>query len=211
MDVKDLINLSLEDFNKLTKKELLDIANIATSAANKRIKALSEQPVTPPIYSELESRNAIKSSMNRAKSDIPKFSTKGLRQSRGLSKIRNFVADVRHFLGLESTTIKGYKQWRSKQEAILPSEVFGNKDNESEFWRGYTRFMEEEHKELNYTSSQVVTWLREKVIGYDDITADRIVQVLNEGDKRGIITSEDDKTWNFNELIPTDGDLPFQS
>lgn len=206
MDIKDIINMSLDEFNRLTKEELLSIANIATSAANKRIKRLSKQEVTPPIYSELMQRRAIKESMTRSEQNIPKFSTQGLRKG-GISKVRSFVADVRRFLSTKTTTVTGYKEWREKQKTILPTEVYGDPERESAFWRGYTRFMQEEHKEQLYTSEQVVTWLRQNVSGDDDITPDKITEKLNNADERGYIGNE--TIQEFNELIPTDGDLPF--
>lgn len=203
MNVNDIVGMNIQDFNKLTNQELLQASNVLTSAVNKRIRRLSANApggvISPAVRSLAESQG-----IDVDNGELPRFSTQGLRGQQ--SKLRSYLSNLRNFITMKTASVKGFKEYRKEVKNVLPESVYGDRERESAFWRGYTRFMQEEHKEMVYSSEQVVSWLRENVKD-GEITPDSINELLLKADERGYIGNEE--MQNFNELIPTDGDLPF--
>lgn len=203
MNVNDIVGMNVQDFNSLTNQELLKAANVLTSAVNKRIRRLSANApggiISPAVRSLAESQG-----IDVDNGGLPHFSVKGIRGNQ--SKLRSYLSNLRNFITMKTASVKGFKEYRKEVKNVLPESVYGDRERESAFWRGYTRFMQDEHKEMLYSSEQVVAWLRENV-NDGEITPDSINELLMKADERGDIGNED--MQNFNELIPTDGDLPF--
>ena len=95
LSIKDITNMEWDDIQKLTRKELSSITSRLVSATNKRLRRLES--------SELGESPALRSFMTRT--GELRLSVKG--KSHG--QLQQVFTEAKHFLGLKTSTIKGYK------------------------------------------------------------------------------------------------------
>lgn len=98
--VKQLTDISTEDFIKMSKKERAAAVTQLISAANKRVKRLEAVSKKSPALTILKKEN------------IKKFSSKGL-SNQGLTK--EFVL-LKRFLRAKTSTVKGFKSFTKEYE-----------------------------------------------------------------------------------------------
>ena len=92
MRVKEILNLSDVQINKMSRKELAQVTSILASAANKRINRIEKAGVTSPAVSNVKSHEG-------------RFSVKG----KNTNQLRGEFARARNFMSNVTSTVKGAK------------------------------------------------------------------------------------------------------
>lgn len=105
MSTKDILNMPITLFNKLTEKELRTAVTRTASAANKRVARFDKAGETSPA-------------VNYAKSSGGKFSAKG----KGLNQLRAELTRIKDFMGAITSTRTGWSGVQ-KQTAETLSEM----------------------------------------------------------------------------------------
>lgn len=106
MNVKQILNLSSRDINKLSDQDLRKIVTIANSAANKRIKRAYSKGVTSDVIDRVLERG--------------KFSVAGLKTRQ---ELENALVSVSSFLKAKTSTIRGIKSEKTKMFKELARQV----------------------------------------------------------------------------------------
>ena len=92
MKVKEILNLSDVQINKMSRKELAQVTSILASAANKRINRIEKAGVTSPAVANVKAHDG-------------KFSVKG----KNTNQLRGEFARARNFMSNVTSTVKGAK------------------------------------------------------------------------------------------------------
>ena len=92
MKVKEILNLSDVQINKMSRKELAQVTSILASAANKRIARIEKAGVTSPAVSNIKKHDG-------------KFSVKG----KNTNQLRSEFARARNFMQNATSSVKGAK------------------------------------------------------------------------------------------------------
>lgn len=143
MTTEEIINLDIEDIQKLNTKQLQRLTTQIVSTANKRVKALQSAGLEDSLI------------LTQMKDFSGRFSSK-IEGKNKLNRLRNTFSNVRNFLLAETSTVRGYKKYN--REAA--ERIAGNKnmrDPEArdfvkryesdielrrDFWRIYNRLKE---------------------------------------------------------------------
>lgn len=100
LSIEDIMDIPFEMLNNLNRRDLAKITSRLSSTANKRIKRLLNTE-----YKEVSP--ALESVLNRVKkSGTTAFSVKG----KDVNQLRNEFAQVKKFLNLKTSSIKGTKE-----------------------------------------------------------------------------------------------------
>ena len=143
MTTEEIINLDIEDIQKLNTKQLQRLTTQIVSTANKRVKALQSAGLEDSLI------------LTQMKDFSGRFSSK-VEGKNKLNRLRNTFSNVRNFLLAETSTIRGYKKYNRE----TAERIAGNKnmrDPEArdfvkryesdielrrDFWRIYNRLKE---------------------------------------------------------------------
>lgn len=93
MTSKELLNIDIADFNKMSRKELSKAVSTLGATANKRLKSFETKGIKSPATSALSKSGG-------------KISAKG----KNINQLRAEYVRAKNFLTAETSTIKGYKQ-----------------------------------------------------------------------------------------------------
>ena len=133
LKITDIMNMSWDDLNSLSGKELRQITGRLVSASNKRIKRLEQttRGKSSFAYQTVEERGR-------------KFSTRGL----NTNQVRTEFSNARRFLKMKTSTLKGWKEYRESMEERITKtldidELNWSEKTESKFWKVYRRFEEQ--------------------------------------------------------------------
>ena len=143
MTTEEIINLDIEDIQKLSTKQLQRLTTQIVSTANKRVKALQSAGLEDSLI------------LTQMKDFSGRFSSK-IEGKNKLNRLRNTFSNVRNFLLAETSTVRGYKKYNRE----TAERIAGNKnirDPEArdfvkryesdielrrDFWRIYNRLKE---------------------------------------------------------------------
>ena len=143
MTTEEIINLDIEDIQKLNTKQLQRLTTQIVSTANKRVKALQSAGLEDSLI------------LTQMKDFSGRFSSK-IEGKNKLNRLRNTFSNVRNFLLAETSTVRGYKKYNRE----TAERIAGNKnmrDPEArdfvkryesdielrrDFWRIYNRLKE---------------------------------------------------------------------
>lgn len=143
MTTEEIINLDIEDIQKLSTKQLQRLTTQIVSTANKRVKALQNAGLEDSLI------------LTQMKDFSGRFSSK-IEGKNKLNRLRNTFSNVRNFLLAETSTVRGYKKYNRE----TAERIAGNKnmrDPEAsdfikryesdielrrDFWRIYNRLKE---------------------------------------------------------------------
>lgn len=143
MTTEEIINLDIEDIQKLNTKQLQRLTTQIVSTANKRVKALKSAGLEDSLI------------LTQMKDFSGRFSSK-IEGKNKLNRLRNTFSNVRNFLLAETSTVRGYKKYNRE----TAERIAGNKnmrDPEArdfvkryesdielrrDFWRIYNRLKE---------------------------------------------------------------------
>lgn len=143
MTTEEIINLDIEDIQKLNTKQLQRLTTQIVSTANKRVKALQSAGLEDSLI------------LTQMKDFSGRFSSK-IEGKNKLNRLRNTFSNVRNFLLADTSTVRGYKKYNRE----TAERIAGNKnmrDPEArdfvkryesdielrrDFWRIYNRLKE---------------------------------------------------------------------
>ena len=132
--IDDLLNIDINDLNRMTKKQLLEVVRQLSKTANQRIYRLEQMKTgtLSPAYKKEEKRGE-------------NFSVKG----KTLNQLRNEYADVKNFLKMKTSTVSGWNKVRKETYNRIGTDFAGV--DEVRFWNLYRKL-----EELDYGSVQNV-------------------------------------------------------
>ena len=125
----------------------------------------------------------IQSQINKINLSIKKL-TPSLKSSSGMNKkqLKAELLNAKDFLSRKTSTQKGFNEYRDKVKNLLPpkANIFGDKNKENEFWRGYSKFVKNTNVlEQQWSSDELLAWLSEMVDDGVVIEEDVIYNLLN--------------------------------
>lgn len=143
MTTEEIINLDIEDIQKLNTKQLQRLTTQIVSTANKRVKALQSVGLEDALI------------LTQMKDFSGRFSSK-IEGKNKLNRLRNTFSNVRNFLLAETSTVRGYKKYnRETAERIAGNKNMrdpeardfvkryeSNIELRRDFWRIYNRLKE---------------------------------------------------------------------
>lgn len=132
----DLLNISMQEFLQMDYKKLKNTVQRLASTANKRIKYFEKRG---EVSHGLAFRrwNMTKQSRDYS-ADFPYSDLKFSTQNRDLNQLRAEYKDLKTFLGMETTTAKGWN--KVKEKTIQTMKRMGidiNNDNFNKIWNAY--------------------------------------------------------------------------
>lgn len=164
LSVEDIINM---DVNTLGEKDLRAVATRLVSASNKRIRRL-EKAVGgkfSPAYARIERQGRM-------------FSVKG----KDISALRAEMAQMRSFLKLKTSTVKGWKKVRKYISARFGGRI--NDTQMNEFWSIYRKLEESMGGSIGsiFDSDKVQKMLYDEVTSEDseDDIIEKMIQRMDE-------------------------------
>lgn len=111
MTTEEIINLDIEDIQKLSTKQLQRLTTQIVSTANKRVKALKSAGLEDSLI------------LTQMKDFSGRFSSK-IEGKNKLNRLRNTFSNVRNFLLAETSTVRGYKKYNRE----TAERIAGNKN-----------------------------------------------------------------------------------
>lgn len=117
LSIKDIMNIDLNTFNKLTEKELRQITSRLVSAGNKRIRRLAEHEINSPAMQSLGNQKFFSIKLE-----------KNIGKQQRVNKLRSEFARARNFLTSETSTIKGYKEFTERTYERIEKETGISRD-----------------------------------------------------------------------------------
>ena len=124
LSVSDIMKM---DVYKLNFKSLKAVTNRLKSASNKRLKRLYDKyPSAPALRPHLD-----------ANKDLVLFSSKGLKT---YGEYENLISQIRSFMSAETSTAKGFKEFREDIETRIGE--FESVEQENDFWHIYNEWIE---------------------------------------------------------------------
>lgn len=111
MTTEEIINLDIEDIQKLNTKQLQRLTTQIVSTANKRVKALQSAGLEDSLI------------LTQMKDFSGRFSSK-IEGKNKLNRLRNTFSNVRNFLLADTSTVRGYKKYNRE----TAERIAGNKN-----------------------------------------------------------------------------------
>ena len=132
--IDDLLNIDINDLNRMTKKQLSDVVRQLSKTANQRIYRLehTETGTLSPAYYHVEKRGE-------------NFGVKG----KTLNQLRNEYTDVKKFLKMKTSTVGGWNNVRKETYKRIGANFEGI--DEKRFWNLYRKL-----EQLDYAAVQSV-------------------------------------------------------
>lgn len=132
--IDELINIDINDLNRMTKKQLSAVVKQLSKTANQRIYRLehTETGTLSPAYRHIEKRGE-------------NFGVKG----KTLNQLRNEYTDVKKFLKMKTSTASGWNNFRKETYKRIGVNFEGI--DEKRFWNLYRKL-----EELDYGDVQSV-------------------------------------------------------
>lgn len=188
LSTKQIINMDVNEINRMNYRTIRALASRLVSSTNKRIRSLREKAPMSQAY------NSIKN----------EFSIKGLNRN----EIRAKIGEMTDFLKLKTSTVKGWKEFRKGIETKIGGKL-SELEDESKFWEVYRKIKESNHAIYQHLSSDEIlkmTYEEALITGTNDDlfqTMDENLNTLYEN-LSGIGTAED-ILWEDSE----DDEYPF--
>lgn len=196
--VSDILSISSEDINRMSRKELASVTSRLVSVANKRIKRAKQSGISEisPAYVK----------------DRKEFSVKG----KNVGQLKNEYKKLKNFLTLETSsqikteTSKGFRQFKKGVESRIGT--FRSESEEKKFWKAYRKLEEEKGGSSAirslYGSSEVQTMLHQNIVGNDGRrSVDNIISSM-ESDLDNLYIKKLMESGDFYSL--TDEDYDFE-
>lgn len=169
--IDDILNIGINDLNRMTKKQLAETVKRLAKVANQRVYGLKhiETGILSPAYHHVEKRGE-------------NFGVKG----KTLNQLRNEYMDVKNFLKMKTSTVGGWNKVRKETYNRIGADFAGV--DEVRFWNLYRKLEQLDYGSVqNVGSTTTQRMLRqelEQTSGEDD-------DILNAMEKR--VTGEYEK------------------
>lgn len=132
LKISDIVSMDWDKLNRISEKDLRSLTNRLVSASNKRIRRLEKttRGTSSFAYQSVQERGRM-------------FSTRG----KNVNQLKQEFKLAKQFLGYKTSTIKGWKEYRTKVEQRTGYATEGESLDWSErtwskYWKVYRRFEE---------------------------------------------------------------------
>ena len=112
MSIKDIMDMDIETFNKLSESDLRAITSRLVSAGNKRIRRLQKAEINSPALTSLGTKT-------RFSTKLPK----NVSTSQKVNKLRQEFSRARQFLAMKTSTISGAKSYVKEIKSNISKSV----------------------------------------------------------------------------------------
>ena len=186
--MQDLLNLSAETLNKMTRNELSKVVSQLGSTANKRMKRFEESGINSGVYSQTKKAG--------------KFSARG----KTLNQLRNEYIREKQFLESKTSTIRGYRAVKKnfEENVIGTSNTLTDKQYER-FWKFYNK-ADSIGKGFRYVDKMKIAY---QIFNENKRASfDSMLQQLEERiDKEYEYREETEKQFSASDFMQTDSDI----
>ena len=146
MTSKELLNISIKDFNKMSAKELSKAVNTLRSVANKRIKRFQEAGVKSPALTKFLERLNIYDG----------------REKTNINRLRSEFMSVKNFLESPTGSLRGYKKIKSQvTNTLLEHSVDISNVSYDDFFELYEKLKDYDRyyssKDFRYNTFEVLS------------------------------------------------------
>ena len=115
--ISDILDIGLDEFNKLKESDLRHLTSRLVSASNKRIRRLEKHDLNTPAYQGLGKEKAFSTKL-----------PKGTSRQQRVNRLRAEFSRARDFLTSETSTIAGYRSFVDRTEERIARELGISKD-----------------------------------------------------------------------------------
>ena len=143
--IEDLLNLDIDDVQRMSRKELASVVSQLASAANKRLTRLelSETGTLSPAYQQATKR-------------AERFSVSG----KNVNQLRNEYKNVAQFLKRSTSSVSGWNRVRKKTYERIGGK-FKTAEQEKRFWEAYRKLESGHHSDvMGYGSTETQRMVR---------------------------------------------------
>lgn len=112
LKITDILNIDLDTFNNLNEKELRALTSRLVSAGNKRIRRLQKHEINSPAMQSLGKEKVFSTKLSKDTSKQQK-----------VNKLRAEFSRARSFLTSETSTISGYKKFKTRTIKKIASDL----------------------------------------------------------------------------------------
>lgn len=117
LKISDILDIGLDEFNKLKESDLRHLTSRLVSASNKRIRRLQKHNLNTPAYQGLGKEKAFSTKL-----------PKGTSRQQRVNRLRAEFSRARNFLASETSTIAGYRSFVDRTEERIARELGISKD-----------------------------------------------------------------------------------
>lgn len=187
LSIEDIMNMDWDRLNRLSDTEMRQLTSRLVSASNKRIRRLEKtsRGTSSLAYQTVELRGR-------------DFSVRG----KNINQVRNEFKITKHFLQMKTSTVKGWKKYRSQIEERTGYATEGESLNWGEptwkkYWKVYRRFDEIHHGEYKKGDSDRIQKMLTEIMDKNDKrrSADTF-QKLIEDEYKNMYESDEDNEDN---------------
>lgn len=136
MSVKSMINIDIEKFNKLKADELRDMIRKMSIVSERRIKTLEKNELYTPAYYSFMNGEVDLTTKNGKFTEIKKPSTSI--DAMTIQELRSEFRRQKNFLKAETSTVKGYKEYR--RDVIRKMKEEGIKITQKQYGKFFTAY-----------------------------------------------------------------------
>lgn len=120
LKISDILDIGLDEFNKLKESDLRHLTSRLVSASNKRIRRLEKHDLNTPALQGLGKEKAFSTKL-----------PKGTSRQQRVNRLRAEFSRARDFLTSETSTISGYRSFVGRTEERIARELGISKDEVS--------------------------------------------------------------------------------
>ena len=143
MSVKSMVNIDIEKFNKLKADELRSMVKKMSIISERRIKTLERNELYTPSYYSFMNGNVDLTAKNGKFEFTETKKTSRSIETMTLQELRSEYRRQKNFLKSQTSTVKGYKEYRRDVIAKMKEEgVKVTQKQYSEFFKAYERLRE---------------------------------------------------------------------
>ena len=192
LSIQNIMEMSWDEINQLSTKDLKSVTSRLVSASNKRIKRLASTKTGKSsfAYQTVEERGR--------KFSVRGKDTNALRQEFKLSK---------NFLNMKTSTVKGWKKYRANVEertgyATSGESLEWSDRTWSKYWKVYRRFEETHGGTFKKGDSDRIQQMLTEIMQSNDKrrSADTFSQMI-EDEYADIYESEDDEDFDIDDAF----------
>lgn len=186
--LQDLLNISANELNKMSRKELSKVVSQLGGTANKRLKRFEDLNIKSGVYSQ-----TIKAG---------RFSARG----KTLNQLRNEYVREKQFLESKTSTIRGYREVkRNFEKNIIGSDTTLTDKQYERFWKFYNK-AESISKGFRYIDKMKIAYQifnENKRASFDSMLGQLEERINKEYEYR----EETEKQFSASDFMQTDTDI----
>lgn len=195
LTIEQIKQLTWEELNSLSRKELAQVTSRLVSASNKRIKRLekTKRGTSSFAYQTVEQRGR-------------KFSVRG----KNVNQLKSEFKNARNFLNMKTSTVKGWNKYRKEMETrtgqITSGESYEWSDRTwKKYWKVYRRFEESHGGTFKKGDSDRIQQMLTEVMNSNDKrrSADSFQQLI-EDEYEEMYESDDYDDEDVEDIFDTD-------